>query len=78
MTHRCPLCRAGTLEAVARCVGCEGSSLEVEAWHCPSCREIVLDAEQVERLRAAIRREGLAASDEQIEHLLERLRLQPG
>ena len=78
MSVRCPLCRAGILEPVERRVLWDQANLVVEAWHCPACREIVLDAAQIDRLRAAIRREGLAASDEQVEHVLERLRLQPG
>ena len=78
MTTRCPLCRAGALEPVERRLVFEESVVQASAWHCPSCRELVLDAGQIERLRASIRAEGLAASEEQVEHVLERLMLQPG
>lgn len=78
MTNRCPLCRAGVLESVERRLVFEETVVRAAAWHCPSCRELVLDAAQIEQLRTTIRAEGLAASEEQVEHVLERLMLQPG
>ncbi|MGH7819459.1 MAG: hypothetical protein ACREQ9_06790 [Candidatus Binatia bacterium] len=78
MTLRCPLCNSGELSPVRRELEHEGTTLETEAHHCGACREVVLDGAQIARLRDSIRREGLAASEEDVERILERLMLQPG
>jgi YgiT-type zinc finger domain-containing protein len=76
MDHRCPLCKAGRLEPTVRDLAYEGRTLRTPAWSCPACREVLLDGPQTEALRAAIRREGLAETDEQVEAVLEQLALE--
>ena len=76
MSQRCPLCRSGVLEPIRRDLVYEGKTVSTDSWRCPSYRETVLDALQIESLRQAIRREGLASSEEQVENVIERLMLQ--
>ena len=73
MATRCPLCKAGALSLAPRELVYEGKVLATEAWLCSSCREILLDASQVESLRGAIRREGLGDTEEEIAEIVERV-----
>ena len=78
MEVRCPLCKTGLLSGEQRALSSQDAVILAEVWSCTACREVVLDATQIEKLRASIRREGLATSEEHVEELLERLMLQSG
>jgi hypothetical protein len=63
---------------VAREVAFEGTRLLDEVFLCSSCRETLLDGERIQRLREAIRREGLAANDGEIDSIVERVMMRSG
>ncbi len=76
MANRCPLCESGALTLVRRDLAYEGKILGTEIYYCSACRESLLDANQINQLRAVIRREGLASTDAEVEHVIERVMLQ--
>ncbi|MEA2626008.1 MAG: hypothetical protein QOD06_2053 [Candidatus Binatota bacterium] len=78
MALHCPLCNAGTLSLVTRELAFQGRPLLDEVFVCSSCRETLLDAERIQRLREAIRREGLAANEDEIDAIVERVMMRAG
>ena len=78
MATRCPLCKSGVLTLTRRDLAYEGKILATEIHYCSACRESLLDAEQIEQLRAAVRREGLASTDAEVERVIERVMIQTG
>lgn len=75
MEQVCPLCRAGRLEEVPRVLEYEGREFASGSYRCTACRESLLSGDQLTELRRAIREAGLAASDAEIDGVVERLLL---
>lgn len=76
MPTRCPLCKSGALALTRRDLVFQGKILGTEVYRCSACRESLLDSAQIEALRAAVRREGLASTDAEVELVIERVMMQ--
>jgi hypothetical protein len=75
MSTRCPLCRSGILGAIDRELTYGTESIASEAYQCSACRETVMDAAQVARLRDVIRMRKLATTEPEVDEILQRLML---
>ena len=71
----CPLCRSGRLTPSSRTLDLDEKTFDVSAHQCSTCRETLLAPDALAELKRRFQSSGLAASDSEIDGIVERLLL---